>query len=63
MSTTIRAGKWLLLFTLASAYGCEMQLHEPGVYKGKVDPLIARSADEAFKETLRERLKQTQTDR
>lgn len=49
------------------ATGCTekttVTLHEPGVYKGEKDPLLARQADPAYRETLQERFVRGQTDR
>lgn len=41
----------------------DVTLHEAGVYKGKVDPLVELSADPAHQEGLRERILMIQTDR
>ncbi|MFW2372607.1 MAG: hypothetical protein ACN4GM_05745 [Gammaproteobacteria bacterium] len=40
-----------------------VSLHEPGEYKGAVDPLVARSRSSAHKERLRKRFDMVQTDR
>ncbi|MEE4375964.1 MAG: hypothetical protein V2J55_00410 [Candidatus Competibacteraceae bacterium] len=40
-----------------------IEIHEPGVYKGKTDPLLSRSGTPELEEQLRERLTQVQTDR
>lgn len=37
--------------------------YEPGVYKGKSDPLLAKQKKEARKEALRQRFETVQTDR
>lgn len=41
----------------------EQQLHEPGVYKGKPDPLMEMSGSQEFAAKLEQRLNQVQTDR
>lgn len=41
----------------------DVTLHEAGVYKGKVDPMMALSADPAHQEGLRDRILMIQTDR
>lgn len=57
------------LFTAAVLLlsGCyesrDVTLHSAGVYKGSTDPLVAMSADPAYRERLRERLLMIQTDR
>ncbi len=38
-------------------------LHEPGVYKGTVDPLLAKQRSPEQQKILRERFAQIQTDR
>ena len=45
--------------------GCseETALHEPGVYKGESDPLLAKQSDPQHQEQLAERLRAVQTDR
>jgi hypothetical protein len=43
--------------------GRDVTLHEAGVYKGKVAPLVAVSATPAHQEGLRDRLLMIQTDR
>jgi len=52
--------------SLGSA-GCtqrsEVTLHEPGVYKGGDDPLLAKQRDPQQIEALKERLAKGQTDR
>ena len=40
-----------------------VSLHEPGAYKGVVDPLVEASKSSAHKERLRERFDMVQTDR
>ena len=63
------------LLSLASAAlvitaltGCDdpkatVQLHEPGKYVGKVDPLLEKSKDGANDKALQERFAQIQRDR
>jgi hypothetical protein len=41
----------------------EIELHEPGEYKGKTDPLLNQSGTAEQEERLRERLLMVQTDR
>jgi hypothetical protein len=42
--------------------GCsdDVTVYQPGVYKGKVDPLLAKQANAEHQAQLRERLKQVQ---
>lgn len=60
----------LCLATLCAALtltGCyespDVTLHEPGVYKGAEDPLLAKAQDRGHADTLRERMLAVQTDR
>lgn len=41
----------------------DVTMHDAGVYKGKVDPLVELSADPDHQARLRERLTMVQTDR
>jgi lipoprotein NlpI len=41
----------------------DVTLHKPGVYKGALDPLIAKQASPAQQEKLVARFNQIQTDR
>ena len=41
----------------------EVTCHEPHVYKGKQDPLLAKMQGEELAERLRERFRAVQTDR
>lgn len=46
--------------------GCsdsEVTLHEPGVYKGSVDPIVEKQGSAAQQERLVQRFNQIQTDR
>lgn len=56
----------LALLSIA-ATGCmektEVTLHEPGVYKGSPDPLLAKQTDPEHIETLEERFVRGQSDR
>ncbi len=54
----------ICLFTVILAGCSEVQdnLHEPGVYKGKIDPFLAKSGDEQSR-LLAERFNSIQTDR
>ena len=59
---------WLAIFLSMVLTGCiheeiEQQLHEPGVYKGKPDPLLEKSGSQEFAAKLEQRLNQVQTDR
>ena len=46
----------------ACAERAEVTLHEPGVYKGGEDPLLAKQ-DSEYTETLQDRFARGQTDR
>lgn len=60
MATLVLSG----LFVLSGCYdGASVTLHEPGVYKGMDDPMVALSATAAHKERLVTRFNQVQTDR
>ena len=52
---------------LLGSTGCTektaVTLHEPGVYKGDTDPLLAMQKDPDHQEALRERFARGQTDR
>lgn len=52
---------------LLGSTGCTektaVTLHEPGVYKGKTDSLLAKQQDPEHKEALRERFARGQSDR
>ncbi len=52
---------------LLGSTGCTekttVTLHEPGVYKGETDPLLAMQRDPEQIETLQERFARGQTDR
>jgi len=57
-----------LLFVASVALsGCldetTVELHEPGEYKGRTDPLVELSGTPEFSARLEERLRQIQTDR
>lgn len=47
----------------ACAERADVTLHEPGVYKGGADPLLAKQEDPQHIETLQERFAKGQTDR
>jgi hypothetical protein len=47
----------------ACAERAEVTLHEPGVYKGGVDPLLAQQRDPQQIETLQGRFAKGQSDR
>ena len=61
---TIAIGLGVLLL---GSTGCtektKVTLHEPGVYKGETDPLLARQKDPEHIETLKQRFVTGQTDR
>lgn len=52
---------------LLGSTGCTekttVTLHEPGVYKGDVDPLLAKQKDPEHQETLKQRFVMGQSDR
>lgn len=41
----------------------DVTLHEPGEYKGKQDPLLAKMQKQKLQQTLEQRFKTGQTDR
>ena len=41
----------------------EVALHQPGIYKGATDPLLAKQRTDNQKQILRKRFKQIQVDR
>lgn len=47
----------------ACAERADVTLHEPGVYKGGTDPLLAQQRDPQYTETLQERFAKGQSDR
>ena len=53
--------------TLALLWGCyesvDFAFHEPGVYKGKQDPLLSKQRQPEQQQELIERFKKVQTDR
>ena len=55
----------LLLILLASGCGnsATVEIHEPGEYTGKTDPLLKVTGTPAHQQQLRERIMQVQTDR
>ncbi len=53
---------FLSLSLTACAERADVTLHEPGVYKGSADPLLAKQ-DAKYAETLKERFAKGQTDR
>jgi hypothetical protein len=53
-----------VLFLLTGCYESrDVTMHDAGVYKGKIDPLVELSADPAHQERLQERFLMVQTDR
>ena len=55
----------LPLFLLVTSCGDSaiVELHEPGEYTGKTDPLLKVTATPAHEQQLRDRIVQIQTDR
>ena len=47
----------------ACAERADVTLHEPGVYKGGEDPLLAKQQSPQYAETLQERFAKGQSDR
>ncbi len=47
----------------ACAERADVTLHEPGVYKGGADPLLAKQQDPQNTQTLQERFAEGQSDR
>ncbi|MEF8943011.1 MAG: hypothetical protein V5B78_09500 [Desulfohalobiaceae bacterium] len=65
---TLIGGFSALLAALLLLSGCyrlpwDVTWHEPHVYKGKQDPLLAKMQGEELRERLRERFQAVQTDR
>ncbi|MEF8824226.1 MAG: hypothetical protein V5A74_08955 [Desulfohalobiaceae bacterium] len=65
---TLIGGLAALLAALLLLSGCyrlpwDVTWHEPHVYKGKQDPLLAKMQGEELRERLRERFQAVQTDR
>lgn len=54
---------FLPLSLTACAERAEVTLHEPGVYKGGEDPLLAKQQSPQYVETLQERFAKGQSDR
>ena len=54
---------FLPLSLTACAERAEVTLHEPGVYKGGEDPLLAKQQSPQYAETLQERFAKGQSDR
>ena len=54
---------FLPLSLTACAERADVTLHEPGVYKGGEDPLLAKQQDPQYVETLQERFAKGQSDR
>ena len=62
--TLLAAGLAVPLVALAGCYESpDATNYDPGVYKGKNDPLLAKQEKEAQQETLRQRFRAGQTDR
>jgi hypothetical protein len=54
---------FLPLSLTACAERADVTLHEPGVYKGGADPLLAKQADPQHVEALQDRFAKGQSDR
>lgn len=67
MATSRRLAVAAVCMLSFSFAGCtestNITLHEPGVYKGSVDPLLATQSDPAQIETLQKRFMRGQSDR
>ena len=65
MTMSASRGIVLLLFLLASGCGnsATVEIHEPGEYSGKTDPLLKVAGTPAHEQQLRDRIMQVQTDR
>ena len=72
MTGTKKARRLLALaaglgIVLLGSTGCTekatVTLHEPGVYKGETDPLLAMQKDPEYVETLQQRFERGQRDR
>ncbi|MEZ5585200.1 MAG: hypothetical protein R3F37_22820 [Candidatus Competibacteraceae bacterium] len=63
----MKPSRYMYLLAVLLLTGCSepptIEIHEPGVYKGKIDPLLDRSGSSELETQLRERLTQIQTDR
>lgn len=57
----------LATLLVIALFGCtdaaQVELHEPGEYKGDTDPLLQASTSEDLNEQLRQRFMTVQTDR
>ena len=60
-----RAGTLAVLAVLITACGSRLDVtvHEPGVYKGPTDPLLAAHGTADHKELLRQRLAKVEAER
>lgn len=57
-------GLMLPLLLLGGCYESpDIEIYEPGVYKGEGDPFLEKSAEPEHQEQLRQRLARGQTDR
>lgn len=64
MRVTTLAATMLVLTSLTGCYETtSVTLHEPGVYKGSEDPLLAVDETQAFEEALRKRFEEGQAPR
>lgn len=54
---------WLSLTATGCVEQTQVTVHEPGVYKGSPDPLLAKQTDPAHIEMLEERFRMGQSDR
>jgi hypothetical protein len=60
---TVLALAVLPMSLTACAEKADVTLHEPGVYKGGKDPLLAKQQNPEYIETLQERFARGQSDR
>lgn len=62
-----RIMRWAFVLALVLFSGCYespgIAIHEPGVYKGKTDPLLAKQRSDAQQQELKKRFELVQTDR
>ena len=64
MRVTTLAATMLVLASLTGCYeSTSVTLHEPGVYKGSEDPLLAADDSKAFEDALRKRFEEGQAPR
>ena len=56
-------GTVALLAALAAGCGRDVNVYEPGVYKGAKDPLVAKQASPEQQARLKERVQMAESDR